>query len=108
MARPAGRVALVTGGTRGIGLEIARALVAEGADVVICGRDRDRAARAATEIGATALAADVGDPGAVARLRDAVDARGGALILVNYAAVLLDRGRALWELPIADFDATIA
>jgi NAD(P)-dependent dehydrogenase (short-subunit alcohol dehydrogenase family) len=46
-----GKTALVTGSTGGIGLEIARVLAREGADVVICGRSGDRLDRAASSIG---------------------------------------------------------
>lgn len=46
-----GRIALVTGGTSGIGLATARRLVAEGARVVITGRDRQRLDDAAAELG---------------------------------------------------------
>jgi NAD(P)-dependent dehydrogenase (short-subunit alcohol dehydrogenase family) len=53
-----GRTALVTGSTAGIGLEIARRLVAEGADVVICGRSRTKLDAAASDIGARAVLAD--------------------------------------------------
>ncbi len=64
------RVALVTGGTRGIGLAVARALAREGAGLVICGRDGERAEAAAAELesrGATVagLACDVTDPAQV-------------------------------------------
>ncbi|GGZ01563.1 SDR family NAD(P)-dependent oxidoreductase [Streptomyces poonensis] len=45
-----GRAALVAASTSGLGLAVARALAAEGADVAICGRDRDRLARAQEEV----------------------------------------------------------
>jgi NAD(P)-dependent dehydrogenase (short-subunit alcohol dehydrogenase family) len=73
MARPmeldlSGRVVLVTGASRGIGLAVARALVAEGARVAICSRDEAAIAAAAAQLGdqATGLAADVRDDAAVA------------------------------------------
>lgn len=51
--------ALVTGGSSGIGAEIARRLTAGGARVVICGRDAAKLNAKAAEIGATAMVADV-------------------------------------------------
>lgn len=46
----AGQTAAVTGGTRGIGLAISRALVAQGVDVMLCGRDADAARQVAHEL----------------------------------------------------------
>jgi len=55
-----GRRALVTGGSAGIGLAIARALAAEGAQVILAGRDLARAEAAAASLpGAAAIAADL-------------------------------------------------
>ncbi|MEV5984321.1 SDR family oxidoreductase [Streptomyces sp. NPDC052051] len=64
------RVYLVTGATRGLGNATARALVADGAKVVVTGRDEKRAAEAAAELGthAVGVAVDNADPGAPARL----------------------------------------
>jgi NAD(P)-dependent dehydrogenase (short-subunit alcohol dehydrogenase family) len=53
-----GKTALVTGSTAGIGLEIARRLVTEGADVVICGRNQTKLDAASAEIGARSVLAD--------------------------------------------------
>ena len=59
------RICLVTGSTAGIGLETARMLVAEGARVVINGRDADRAHQASADVGAElAVACDLSEPGA--------------------------------------------
>ena len=46
-----GKRAVVTGASRGIGLAVARGLVAEGADVALIARDRERLERAAAELG---------------------------------------------------------
>ena len=57
-----GKVALVTGGNSGIGLAVAQALVAEGARVVIAGRNADTVASAAAQLGSAAhgVVADTG------------------------------------------------
>ncbi|WP_406288853.1 SDR family oxidoreductase [Streptomyces sp. NBC_00209] len=67
------RVYIVTGATRGLGYATARALVADGAKVVITGRDEQRAQQAAADLGpdAVGLAADNGDPAAAERLVEA-------------------------------------
>ncbi|MDR3083745.1 MAG: SDR family oxidoreductase [Streptomyces sp.] len=64
------RVYVVTGATRGLGNAVARELVADGAKVVVTGRDQERAAEAAAELGTNAVgvAVDNADPGAPARL----------------------------------------
>jgi NAD(P)-dependent dehydrogenase (short-subunit alcohol dehydrogenase family) len=82
MGELAGRHALVTGGARGIGLAIARALIGAGARVTISGRDRAALARTALEIGAQSVQMDVTDPDAV---RAAFDLVGPLDILVNNA-----------------------
>ncbi|WP_404477779.1 SDR family oxidoreductase [Novosphingobium sp. BL-52-GroH] len=86
----AGRVAVVTGGSSGIGLATARRLLDDGARVVICGRDRARLDAAVAALGAGdsvhAEACDVLDAGAVDKLAAAAVARfGGVDILVNNA-----------------------
>ncbi|ATY15939.1 NAD(P)-dependent oxidoreductase [Amycolatopsis sp. AA4] len=87
-----GRVALVTGGTRGIGLATVRALVEAGATVVLTGRDESRAKEVAAEAGAAAgLALDVTDAKAVSSLVRGVAKEHGALdIVVANAGVLED------------------
>ncbi|MBY5784531.1 SDR family oxidoreductase [Rhizobium leguminosarum] len=96
MTELAGKRALVTGGSRGIGAAIALALADKGADVAITyERSADRAAevvRAIERKGRKALAiqADSADPAAVKRSVDeAAQALGGLDILVNNAAIAL-------------------
>jgi 3-oxoacyl-[acyl-carrier protein] reductase len=81
------KVFLVTGGSRGLGLATARALVGEGARVVLSARTPGAVADAAAELGCTGVAADLADPTAAATLvAAAVQAYGrldGALISVG-------------------------
>ena len=88
------RVALITGGARGIGLGISKALAREGLDLAICGvRDEAAAAGSIQELqsaGAQVLyvQADVGDRAARTLLVDAVRGRFGRLdVLVNNAGI---------------------
>jgi len=63
------RICLVTGSTAGIGLETARLLAAEGARVVVNGRDPDRVEQARAEAGAAlGVACDLSEPGAAEAL----------------------------------------
>jgi NAD(P)-dependent dehydrogenase (short-subunit alcohol dehydrogenase family) len=89
----AGRVAVVTGGSTGIGLAIAEALAGAGADVVIAARSADRLAEAELALAertgrmCAGLPCDVREPDDVARLGDFVRSRfGPATIVVNNAA----------------------
>ncbi len=94
------RRALVTGGGRGIGRDIALALAAAGADVAVLARTRDEVERVAAEIAATgsrslALTADQANPQAVDSAVACIDAAwGGVDILVNNAGVLGPVGRS--------------
>jgi len=82
-----GRRAIVTGGSRGIGLATARALVGEGARVAVVARDAEVLAAAAKDVGALAVPADTGSDESVAAMVAAVAAAfGGIDILVNAAA----------------------
>lgn len=86
----AGEIAMVTGGTQGIGEAIGAELVARGARVAIGGRDGDRAARVAGGIGegCTGVALDVRDAASVgAAVSEVVETLGEPTILVNNAGV---------------------
>lgn len=89
----AGRVALITGGGRGIGRAITTELAGRGADLALVGRDRERLAEAAEELtadGADVLTvvADLRDPDAASPLVAAVVERFGRIdVLVNNAGV---------------------
>jgi 3-oxoacyl-[acyl-carrier protein] reductase len=83
-----GSVALVTGGSEGIGRAIASALVEEGAKVTIAGRTTEKLQAAAEAMGADWVVADVGDPRDAARaVRGVIEKDGRLDILVNNAGV---------------------
>ena len=97
-----GKTALVTGGSRGIGLMIARGMVEAGAKVYISSRKADVCEQVAEELSqvgtCTALPADLATEAECRRLADEVSAREPGLhILVNNAG-------ATWGAPMATFD----
>jgi len=112
------KVAVVTGSSRGLGLAIARALVAEGCRVVLCARGAERLAEAAVEVEAaakrpnmiTTVQADVSTPAGVELvITHAVETFGGLDILVNNVgraagSDLLGTSDAEWQ---AAFDETL-
>src|SRR6266700_1007696 len=98
-----GKTAVVTGGTRGIGLMIARGLLEAGARVYISSRKADACAAAELELQqygtVTAIPADLSTEDECVRLASAIGAREPALhVLVNNAG-------ATWGAPIEDFPA---
>ncbi|KPQ12093.1 MAG: 3-hydroxybutyrate dehydrogenase BdhA [Saliniramus fredricksonii] len=110
----AGKTALVTGGTSGIGLAIARALAAEGADVVINGLgDPQENAQIADDIAQNCKVksytspADMCDPDAIARMMAEAKERLGTIdILVNNAGI--QHVSAVEEFPIEKWNQIIA
>jgi NAD(P)-dependent dehydrogenase (short-subunit alcohol dehydrogenase family) len=101
----ANHTALITGGTAGIGWESARLFVAEGAEVIISGRDRQRGENAAEGLGQRArfLQADLADAESVQSL---VQRCGQVDIIVNNAASF--PAAATVDQDEASFDSTFA
>jgi len=97
----AGKRAVVTGGSRGIGLMIARGLVQAGAEVLICSRKADVCEQAVAELSqwgtCTGVAADLSTPAGVLVVADEARSRFAALdVLVNNAG-------ATWGAALADY-----
>jgi glucose 1-dehydrogenase len=109
MAMLEGKVAIVTGGARGIGLAVARRYVAEGAGVVIADTEEEAgraAARALGEARCRFVATDVGDVGGARKLvAEACSAFGQLDILVNNAGII--HAADFLELAEADFDRVL-
>jgi 3-oxoacyl-[acyl-carrier protein] reductase len=94
-----GRIALVTGGGRGIGANVARALAEDGWSVVVASRTRSQVVAVAAEIGGRALELDVASRDSIER---AVAEAGEVELLVNNAGISGVRGRS-WELEPDDW-----
>jgi 3-oxoacyl-[acyl-carrier protein] reductase len=108
-----GKKAIVTGGSRGIGFAVAKALLGEGMDVLICGRKQDaidRAVQALTNDSAARVvgfAADVSSSQETAKLFAFADQQFGGLdYLINNAGVGVFR--AAGELAVDEWDQVIA
>lgn len=108
-----GKKAAVTGGTKGIGLAVARALLMHGADVAICGRNPESLQAAAAELQKQypgrkvfAYIADVSNSAAVREWFESIDrAMEGLDILVNNAGSGVFRSSS--ELTVEEWDRTI-
>ncbi len=106
----AGKVCVVTGATRGIGLEVARRLSAEGARTLFVGRDAETLAEVAAGCGGDYLAGDITDPDIDERIvATCAEQMGGIDVLVNNAGTSFARGldeltdddwRGQWELHV--------
>ncbi|MFY9825371.1 MAG: SDR family oxidoreductase [Thermoanaerobaculia bacterium] len=100
---PSQRVAVVTGGNRGIGLEVCRQLAALGLKVVLAARDLDKAREAAKSLQGDVVpfALDVTDPEGPGLLLEFADRDLGSLdVLVNNAGVFLDHNFGGLNLPM--------
>lgn len=109
----AGKIAIITGASRGIGAATARAFAAAGATVALAARDEHARAAVAQDIraaGGRALAVptDVGDPAAVARLvARTLDAYGRLDIAFNNAAGGGRPPTPLADIPVEDYDSAL-
>jgi NAD(P)-dependent dehydrogenase (short-subunit alcohol dehydrogenase family) len=103
-----GKVAVVTGGTQGIGFAIARELVEEGATVIVTGRDQSRLDEAVAKIGpmASGVRADAGSPAAMDTLLKDVRVRYGRLDALVANAVVDDHA-PLGKITEQQFDRMI-
>jgi NAD(P)-dependent dehydrogenase (short-subunit alcohol dehydrogenase family) len=112
------RVCVVTGSTRGIGLETARLLVAEGARVVVTGRESGRVETAREDVGAElGVACDLREPGGPSALIEEARVRVGSVeCLVNNVGVAYQAGfdelddsqwSEMWQLNVMSFVRSI-
>jgi NAD(P)-dependent dehydrogenase (short-subunit alcohol dehydrogenase family) len=101
------RAALITGGSSGIGLAIARMLRDEGYELTLASRRPERVQAAAEELGAVAVAADVGNAEDCQRLVAEHRERFGRIdMLVNSAGIGI--GGRVEDLPVKHFDLQMA
>jgi NAD(P)-dependent dehydrogenase (short-subunit alcohol dehydrogenase family) len=103
-----GKVGLVTGSTRGIGLAIARALQAQGAQVVISSENADDCARVGRDLGTLAIPADVADDAQLAALVDGTIAHHGGLDILVCNAGITGQAGPFATIDMADYARVMA
>jgi NAD(P)-dependent dehydrogenase (short-subunit alcohol dehydrogenase family) len=108
------RLAVVTGGNKGIGLEICRQLAGKGLRVLLTSRDADKGSRAAEDLKSNGLDVlfhplDVDRDDSVEALRDDIEREAGRVdVLVNNAGMLIDqRSTSVLREPITTFRKTL-
>jgi NAD(P)-dependent dehydrogenase (short-subunit alcohol dehydrogenase family) len=108
MSRFTDKVALITGGTSGMGLATARRFAAEGAHVVITGRDRSRVLATAADLGerVVGFAADAADLGDLDALLEEVELRHGRLDVL-FANAGIGTFKPFAEITEDDFDESV-
>jgi NAD(P)-dependent dehydrogenase (short-subunit alcohol dehydrogenase family) len=109
VGRLQGKVALITGGTSGIGAATARLFVQEGASVIVTGRNSDRGQQLAAELGARAgyVCGDVSrEPDVEAAVGETVQRFGQLDCLFNNAGSSGPRGR-IEDIPVGAFDEAL-
>ena len=107
-----GKVAIVTGGGRGLGAGYCRALAAEGASVVVADITEEGAREVADEIGGLVVRVDVSDEASVQHMTtQALERYGRIDILINNAAIfteLLHPRKTFEEIPVEEWDRVMA
>ncbi|MEC3917690.1 SDR family NAD(P)-dependent oxidoreductase [Nocardia sp. CDC160] len=103
------KIALITGGSSGMGLATAHRLIAEGAQVIITGRDKTRLDTAAENLGerAVAIAGDATDAEDLAALTRTIGERFGRLDVV-FANAGIGAFQPIWAVTTDEFDRVVA
>ncbi|MFD6059500.1 SDR family oxidoreductase [Rhodococcus wratislaviensis] len=102
-----GQTVIVTGGARGIGLELGRFFVQSGADVFLMDFDAEEVGKASAEVGARSVHADVSNTAEIERAVEQIVAETGRIdVIVNNAGILRDK--VLWKLTDDDWDQVLA